>query len=188
MDKRDIYEHLANIYLDASSKSKKKKNKKKHKLNKYVTIGFAVVALLGFVSFSAVNGRIPVRASEVALVLYPDAAKINFNFNPAKKEIFSIDLNRLKLSHYKALAFAVKKSNPADRIALKVEFTNVFNERSGFYLKDIPDRWRNYTVKFSDFRELSYWGEMSRLSFIVEEWNAKDKKDVVYIDNIRVLR
>ncbi|MFA5156321.1 MAG: hypothetical protein WC532_02870 [Candidatus Omnitrophota bacterium] len=187
MDKRDIYEHLANIYLDASS-SKKKKNKKKHKFNRYIFTGSAVVILLGFFSFAALNGRNSVGAPEVALILYPDTAKINFNFNPARKEIFSLDLNRLNLSHYNTLAFALKKSNYADKISLKVEFTNSFNERSSLYLKDIPHRWNNYAVKFSEFHGISYWNEITKVSFIVEEWNAKDKKDVVYIDNIRVLR
>ena len=56
MDKRDIYEHLANIYLDASS-SKKKKNKKKHKFNRYILTGSVVVILLGFVSVVSLNRK-----------------------------------------------------------------------------------------------------------------------------------
>jgi hypothetical protein len=188
MDKRDIYEHLANIYLDASS-SKKKKNKKKHKFNRYILTGSVVVILLGFVSFVSLNKKDSVeRASEVALILYPDTAKINFNFNPAKKEVYSINLNRLSLSRYKTLAFGVKKSNFNDKVSLRVEFTNTFNEKANLYLKDIPSKWKDYRVDFSQFKDISYWGEMSSLAFIVEEWNAKDKKDVIYIDNIRVLR
>lgn len=188
MDKRDIYEHLANIYLDASS-NKKKKNKKKQRLKKYILSGSVLVILLSFVSFTALNRKNSVRgASEVALILYPDTAKINFNFDPAKKEVYSIKLNRLNLSHYKTLAFGVKKSNFRDKVSLKVEVTNTFNEKASLYLKDIPHKWKDYAINFKEFKDISYWGEMSNLSFIVEEWNAKDKKDIIYLDNIRVLR
>lgn len=187
MDKRDIYEHLANIYLDASA-NKKKKNKKKHRLKKYIFSGCAALILLGFVSFSAFHSKGSARTSEVALVLYPDTAKINFNFDPVKKEIYSVKLNGLNLSHYKALAFSVKKSNFRNKVSLRVEFTNTLNEKSNLYLKDIPHKWKDYTLAFSDFKDISYWAQMSNLAFTVEEWNARTKKDVIYVDNIRVLR
>jgi len=189
MDKKDIYEHLANIYLDASLK-KKKKSKKDFKFRNLL-IGNLVVLVLVFSSFSFfdVYKKSKLKAaSQVALVIYPDIAKINFNFDPAKKEIYSLNLKNLDLGRYKALAFSVKKINYKNNISLRVEFGNSFNEKAFVYVKDIPAKWNEYVVKFSEFKGISDWSNMSLLSFSVEEWNSKEKQDVVYLENIRVVR
>lgn len=188
MDKKDIYEHLAKIYLDASSKKKKKS---KHHSPVFKNSFFILVTISVFsfsvFAFFALKNRERL-ASELALVVLPDAIKINFNFNPAKKEIYSLDLNKLNLSKYKALSFSVKKANFNDYISLRVEFVSKFKERSEVYLKDIPHKWYNYKINFSQFKKISSWNNISRLAFAVEEWNAKEKTGVVYIDNIRFLR
>lgn len=185
MDKKDIYEHLANIYLDASLK-KRKRAKESHKFKAPFFVSLALICCLSLIILAAIY-RKPPAPSETALVLYPDIVKINFNFYPAKKEIYSINLNKLNLSRYRALAFSLKKNNYYDRISLRVEFANVFNEKPHVYLKDIPHKWKDYKIDFSDFKGINDWSEMSNLSFIVEEWNVKEKKDIIYIDNIRVL-
>lgn len=188
MEKKDIYEHLAKIYLDASSK-KKKENKANIKVLKHpVFVSFSLIILVTgtFLSFNLLKSK--PGYSEVALFLSNDALKINFNFDPAKKEILSLNLNKLDLSKYKTLGFSIKKDNFKDNIALRVEFTNSFNEKSEIYLKDIPHKWSDYKINFSDFKNISNWREMVTLAFAVEEWNAKNDKDVVYIDNVRLIK
>lgn len=185
MDKKDLYEHLANIYLDASSK-KKKKPKRNKNLNKIFFISIIAALGLGFFLFTGIYRKKSLTLSEIALVLTPDAVKVNFNFDPAKKEIYSLNLNKLNLAGYKRLAFSLKKNNYFDNIALRVEFANIFNEKSFVYLKDIAHRWKDYQISFSDFKSISDWSEMTSLSFVVEEWNTKENRGVVYIDNVRV--
>jgi len=186
MDKKDIYEHLAKIYLDASS------NKKKKRIDPRVLKSLTLAAL-AVIFFSVtglvvnLNKKLP-QNSQIALYLHPEIAKINFNFQPAKKEVYAIALNSLNLSHYKSLAFSVKKNNPRDTVSLRVEFTNIFKERSYIYVKDIPSRWGEYIMRFDSFDGITDWSEMKELSFAVEEWNAREDKDVVYLENIRVLR
>lgn len=190
MDKKDIYEHLANIYLDASSTKKKKKQiRKAPGLRNLSMIGLALTLVLSFF-FIAKNhySRKPLNATQVALVLYPDVLKINFNFDPAKKEICSIQLNRLNLSHYKTLVFSIKKNNPTNNLTLRVEFTNSFKETAFIYLRDIPCKWNEYKLPFADFKAISDWTEMANLSFIVEEWNTTEKKDIVYLEDVKVLQ
>lgn len=190
MDKKDIYEHLANIYLDASSGKKKKKKVRKSAGARNLSLaGLALMLLLTFF-FTAKNhyNRKPLRGTQVALVIYPDVLKINFNFDPAKKEICSIDLNKLNLTRYSALGFSIKKDNPKNNVSLRVEFTNTFRETAFIYLKEVPSKWNEYKISFSEFKALSDWSEMTKLSFIVEEWNTAEKKDVVYIDDVKVLQ
>ena len=187
MDKKDIYEHLAKIYLDASS-TKKKKNKVYSKLYKNLFL-ISVVCIFGISTVLLTNlNRHKASNSEVALILSVEALKINFNFDPAKKEILTLNLNRINLNNYKRVAFSVKKNNIIDTIALRVEFTSAYKEKAEVYIKDIPYRWNDYMINLSDFKNITDWSEIKDLSFTVEEWNTKENKGIVFIDNVRVLK
>ena len=187
MDKKDIYEHLAKIYLDASSK-KKKRSKAYPKLFKNLFIvSIFVVAGLSTTLFSSLSKKANLNA-ETALILQNDPAKINFNFDPAKKETYTLNLNRLNLTRSKRLAFAVRNMSAKDKITLRVEFTNAFKEKSEVYVRDIPPKWQDLKINLSEFKNINDWSEMTSLCFCVEEWNAAQKKGVVYIDNVRLLK
>lgn len=192
MDRKDIYDHLARIYLDASSKSKKKRKARvSHKFFQHifrpVYIGSAAVLCLA-AAFFILLPRHKALNSEIALVFRDEAVKINFNFDPAKKEIYSVRLNGLNLSRYRAIGFSLRKVNYEDTVSIRVEMVNSFKERSEVYLKNIPARWQDYTVPLSEFKGISDFNDMESLSFIVEEWNTIKKKGIVYIDNIRVIK
>ncbi|MFY9402868.1 MAG: hypothetical protein WAQ07_05630 [Candidatus Omnitrophota bacterium] len=186
MDKREVYEHLAKIYLDASSK---KKGKTKNHLRLYsnlFVIGF--VFLIGIASSISYLSKSKHSAYETALFVLDAPAKINFNFNPAKKESFTINLNRLNLSSFKALAFAVKNTDKNSNAALRIELTNSFKERSEIYLKQIPAKWDDFKISFLDFKNINDWSDMQSISFTIEEWNAQKDKGIIYIDNLRFLK
>lgn len=187
MDKKDIYEHLAEIYLNASPK-KKKQDKTHLKLYNNLFI-ISVLFLVGLgtalISFSSKKNNLP---SETALFVINDLHKINFNFNPVKKEAFTIGLNQLNLSRFKTLAFSVKNTDSKDIVSLRIEFTNAFKEKSEVYLRNIPSKWQEFKIAFLDFKNIADWSEMSNISFSVEEWNAQKDKGVLYIDNVRFLK
>ena len=190
MNKKEIYEHLANIYLDASSKS----SKKRHRLSAYPK-QVQVIFLLGLVLILGLGSLVTVshvrkynRPGQTALFLYQDTAKINFNFDPAKKETFSLNLKQLNLSKYKALALMLRKTNANDTISLRVEFTNHFNEKSEVYVKDISSKWTDHRIDLSRFVRMQDWTQMKEVAFSVEEWNVREKSGIVYLDNIRVLK
>jgi hypothetical protein len=186
MDKKDIYEHLAKIYLDASTKKTGKERTQSKLYRNIFVISVIFVFALSLGMFFNYR-RHKTMSSETSLVLLSEAAKLNFHFGPAKKETYSFTLNKLNLSTYKMLAFNVKKINYGN-IALRVEFVNPFKEKSEYYLKDVPNKWGEFKVKLADFKGINDWTEMSGLQFSVEEWNAKDNKGVVYIDNVRLLK
>ncbi|MFH0791316.1 MAG: hypothetical protein V2A64_06775 [Candidatus Omnitrophota bacterium] len=186
MDKKDIYEHLAKIYLDASS-SKIKKNKRYFIPKNVLFLSFSLAIIFAGTVFFNFQKNKPLD-SEIALVLQSDRIKINFNFDPAKKEVYLVNLNKLNLNKYKTLAFSIKKGSYKDSISLRVEFTNIFNEKSAAYITNIPHKWQEYKIDFSEFKNITDWSEMLNICFIIEQWNAKENHDIVYIDNIRFLR
>ena len=197
MNKKDIYEHLAKIYLDASTKRKNKKARKYPDiLQNTIFISALIIAfviLLFNVSRKSgplstnLNENKPIN-SELVFVLQPNIIKINFNFAPAKEETYHINLNELDLTHFKVLGFLVRKANYEDNIILKVEFTSAHNEKSEIQFYNIPSyRWQEYKINFSDFKNISDWSKMSGLSFVIEEKNVKEKKGIIYLDNIRFL-
>ncbi len=190
MDKKDIYEHLAKIYLDASSQTPKEPRRNFLYKHKNVFLGLTVLAIaLSFVLFTSFNpAKLNKTPGEIALVLQPEATRINFNFDPAKKETYTIDIKKLNLSRFRALAFSLKKANYFDNISVRVEFTSAFREKSEIYVKNIPYRWKDYYIELSQFKNISNWANIRSLAFIVEEWNAREHHGVVYIDNIRLLR
>jgi hypothetical protein len=186
MKKKDIYEHLANIYLDASAKKKRKVYKPSQIIQRILLISIIILGFtLLFFTYANRNRNLD---SDIALVLCFDPVKINFNFDPAKKEIYSINLNKMNLSKFKTLAFSLKKGDYRDGLSLRVEFTNTFQEKSELYIKHIPHKWQDYKINLSEFKNISMWSKMLNLSFIIEEWNTKEKRGVVYLDNVRFLR
>ncbi len=185
MKKKDIYEHLAKIYLDASSKKTKRVSIRPQIIQRIFFIG---IILLGFTFLFTYSNRNRALDSDTALVLCYDPIKINFNFDPAKKEIYSINLNKMNLSKFKTLAFSLKKTDYRDGLSLRVEFTNTFQEKSELYIKHIPRKWQDYKINLSEFKNISMWSQMLNLSFIVEEWNVKEKRGEVFLDNVRFLR
>jgi hypothetical protein len=190
MEKKDIYEHLAKIYLDTplrrEQNTKEKPRESKHIV--FIGIGVVLVVFLFLVSFALTRGKnIPV-TSHVSHVLHPEVIKIGFNFNPSQKQLFTINLNKQNLVFYKVLEFSGKKSNYMDSLALRVEFVNSFNERSEVYIKDLSSKWQAFKINLDDFKNINDWTEMSSVSFIIEEWNVLNKDGAVYLDNVRLLR
>lgn len=189
MDKKEIYEHLAKIYLDASLKHKKKRTHRYSLFKNRYTYLFGIIFIFSLSLLVFFNITRPKSLnSEIALILQPEAIKINFHFDPARKEVYSLDLNKLIISRFKTLAFSAKKANYQDNISLRVEFRSAFKEKSEVYLKDISHKWQDYKIAFSEFKNISDWSQISTLSFIVEEWNVREKRGVVYVDNIRFIR
>ncbi len=197
MDKKELYEHLAKIYLDASSSKKKKRSKPQSKISRppFLLSAFLVFGLASALFVSSKN-KWPnfayhknLFASQTALVLLSDAAKINFNFDPVKKEVFSLNLSKLNLNPYKELIFSIKKASSCpDKINLKVEFTNAYQEKSEIYINDIALKWQNHKIKLSEFKNISDWSRITDLTFTVEEWNAKAQHGIVYLDNVKLLK
>ncbi len=190
MEKKDIYEHLAEIYLDASLTKKKKPRKRG--LNGaagWILGGAAVLCAIIAVIFLGPHKKAPV--SENALLLSSNnPVKITYNLSAGSKELSTLSLNGLDLRSYKSLVLNARSDAPAGSMpAVAVEIQNKTGETGLVYIRDAGRKWQQYEIPFSDFKPgLSDWSRIKSLTFIVEEWNSPRKKGVVYIDNIKFLR
>lgn len=199
MDKKDLYEHLANIYLDASSKRKGKKPRNHPDFFRHLFIAsVAVICVLLCVlvamplRYRAILGsfsNVRLTKTEFSLLLQPDIVKINFDFQPAKEEIYSINLGNLDASKFRSLGFSVRKANFSDRIALVVEFATSLNEKDKVYINEIPSfKWKAVRFDLKDLKGITDWSKALRLSFIVEDGTTRAQKGIVYIDEVRLIR
>jgi len=189
MDKKDIYEHLAKIYLDASSKKKKKTKYSLKPTQLLVVFLFSVAILsLGLYNFRQSHKEKDAQSCDTSLFITLDAAKINFNFDPAKKETYSVNLNKLNLAGFKSVQFSARKKDNAGKIALRIDMINSFREKSEIYVPDIKHKWQDYKINLSDFKHINDFSEMNNITFSVEAWNTKNDKGIVYIDDVRFVR
>ena len=189
--KKDIYEHLADIYLDASYKNKsKKKSKYSLRFKNLAFIGIALISVPTIFLFTSLN-RTP---ASNALILVPRIITINLNdASSPQRPLHSINLDRKDLSRYKTLAFSVRKDSAyPSRLTLRVKLTSAQKQKSEIYLKPISSSWDEYALKLNDFQSISNWSKMLNLSFIIDEphtsTNETPQAGAVYIDNVRLLR
>ena len=204
MNQKKIYDHLADVYLNSPPRTQQvKKNfeiEKKEELEEPELIEekprgniykklflISIAAVCGLLILFAVNKSHRL-SFESALILAPEAVKIDFVFEPAQKSIYSIRLEKLDVSKYKTLKFLAKTGNPKDEISLRIEMNNSLNERSEVYTSALPEKWKDYTIDLADFKKISDWTAMSTLSFIIEEWNSTQDKGTIYFDNVRLTK
>lgn len=188
MEKRDIYEHLARIYLDGTSvKSGAKKKGKSRDVRQYLFFALLAIPFIVLLVSAIPYRHREISRREMSLVLSTEPLKISLPLNSAKKQIYSFDLKKLSVARYKSIAFALKKSRESDKLAVRVEFNNAYKERSEVYLYDISSKWQEYHLNLSDFGKITDWTEMESVSFILEEWNSKDGRGHLYVDNVRFL-
>lgn len=188
MEKKDIYEHLARIYLDASLKYKKKKNFPRSFLWLTTSLAILLVTLLILSTHNFIFFQKNKLNYKISLDLIYDPVKINFNLNPIKREVLTLSLNGLDLGNFKILSFKARKSDFTDDIYLRIEFDNAFRESSSVYISGILTKWKEFKIDLKDFKEISNWDNMNELRFIVEEWNTQTKSGKLYIDEIKLLK
>ena len=193
MDKKELYEHLARIYLDSSKKHPRKKKKHQYLIEtKHLYIGIIVLVLVSTPLVLTKTGPFHKKTGlpeyRTALVIQPDAIKINYNFIAAKKEVYTVPLKGLDLTAYKAMAFAVRRARANSSASLRIEIVNALNERAEVYIKDVPLAWKEYKMELPSFKKITDWSKTKELLFIAEEWNTREKKDVIYIENVRFLK
>jgi len=186
MDKKEIYEHLAKIYLDASKK--KKRSSEIVAARDLLFVAFFIVSI-SVVAIIITTVKSRSLSNDAPLFVNRQITKIiSHNSNPTRDEIVSFPLAELKLEGFSGLAFSARKMSPRDTLYLVIEFINFKKERSRVYLRSLDSDWKDFKLDFKEFSHISDWLSLARLSFSVEKRNRKAERGAVYISDIRFIR
>lgn len=184
MTREEIYEHLAQVYL-----GKKTKKKKKYNLIK-VILFVNLVAITLLPSFYFVNSKNTKniqkqeQSFELALNYYPLRLVYDFKGNTLQVENFSLHLPNLNVENYNSLIFYLRGKRDLSPRILKISLENKKKEKSVFYLSGIEAKWQKISIPLSEFKEISDWTNITKLSFIIEAWNTDEEKGSVLIDDV----
>ena len=191
MKKSEVYDYLARIYLDKQPCAGNKKNfgyPKRYALFLIMPI-IAIPLIYLFLSYPAFKLFKP-KTHALCISTGNEQIKIKYAFTNStlKKEGYALDISGLGLKDFKLLQFAARRLKNYGAANLRVELENEFKENASYYIKGISNNWRQWTIKLSDFKEITRWDNLMRMSFVVEEWNVSDNEDCIYIDDIRFVK
>lgn len=180
-----MYDYLAKVYLDKQPLTRENKKAVSWKRNALFLIVPSIVFLAAYFFL-----KYPVRLYQpnnyyLSISTADDFIKIKYYFNTSglKTKAYTIDLQNLDLSGFKALRFEARHLNKGS-LSLRIEIENSLKETSACYVSALEGNWKEFKVSLDEFRAITEWSNLKSLSFIVEEWNAQAKEDCVYIDAI----
>ena len=185
MEKNEVYDYLAKVYLDKQPIVRENKKAVSWKRNALFLIVASIVFLIAYFFLKHPSGAYQPKNYYLSISTADDFIKIKYYFNSAglKTKAYTIDLQDLDLSGFKALRFAARHLNKGS-LSLRIEIENSLKETSACYVSALESRWKEFRVNLDEFRAITEWNNLKSLSFIVEEWNAQGKEDCVYIDAI----
>lgn len=190
MEKNEVYDYLAKIYLDKQPAVVARTDKKNYiPWKRYLFFLIApVIACLAIYLLIAHSLKLYTsRAHSLYLSTGNELIKIRFDFTDSelKKQGYTITLSDLDAKNFKYLQFRLRRLKKYGSLSLRIEMENDLRENASYYLTEVTNKWQSYSIGFSEFKEITQWDALRRISFIVEEWNAENKDDGVYIDEIR---
>ncbi len=193
MHKKEIYDYLAKTYLteikDTRLNKFIKKDKKYYRKIFLLTGVFSLALILAILSLTTHNkSNLNAKVTNFDINLPGDIIRLNYNFFPAKDAInrvgFTVRLNKFDARSFKFFTLSAQKTrNPAD-LTLRVDLENKKGESSTAYIYGITNKWQDFKIALTHFKNISDFSGIIRIKFIVERWNAKSEKDVLLLDNL----
>ena len=187
MTKEEIYEHLAKVYLG----KKRKKKKKKSPLMKALFFGNALllILLLSFAltkSLPTTKRKIRVKENLLSLALgnYPLRLSYRFDKDTPQVQNFSMHLPNIDLVDYDFLIFSIRGFEDSIPNILKIGLENKKKERAYIHFKEITQEWKKVEIPLKEFKEITDWSDVIKLSFVFEAWNLNKQKYKVLIDDV----
>ena len=187
MTKEEIYEHLAKVYIGKKKKKKKKDNLLIKSLF-FISLLFCISVFFFIVTGSNFSPKIGIQGKgellSVMLGNYPLRLAYNFNKDNPQIQNFSMPLPNLDLRDFDSLIFSIRGFEGKIPRLLKIVLENKKKETSRFYFDNISSRWKKTVVPLSEFKEITDWSNIMKVSFVFEAWNIDSEKGKVLIDGV----
>lgn|SRR3989338_2725194 len=187
MTRDEIYDHLAQVYL---GKRGKVEEKKKRQFNAWLVINIVITVIIlasAFYGLTAfLTGRAEYLKNSVLFSLNNGSIRISYDFNNPYPQVktFSLKIPKMNVSKYEKLSFSIRGLEEGFPGVVKVVLKNQKNETASFYVKDVRLKWQELNIPFDEFTQITDWTNLIEVSFVLEAWNAENKKGMILIDNV----
>lgn len=191
MQKNEVYDYLAKVYLDKQPSVRSKKEKSGWRKYPFILIPPIIILPVLYLLLRGHPFTIySPKAYNVELSTGNELIKIKYNFTDStlKKEGYTIALSDFNIEGFHTFQFRARRLKDYGSLNVRIEIENSFNESSSYYIHNIKKGWKKFSISLSDFHEITRWDNLKRISFIIEEWNTEDKDDCIYIDEVRIIK
>lgn len=187
MTRDEIYDHLAQVYL---GKRDRVEEKKKWQFNAWLVINIVITVIIlasAFYGLTAfLTGRGEYLKNSVLFSLNNGSIRISYDLNSPYPQVktFSLKIPKMNVSKYETLSFSIRGLEEGFPGVVKVVLKNQKNETASFYVKDVRLKWQELNIPFDEFTQITDWTNLTEVSFVLEAWNAENKKGMILIDNV----
>jgi hypothetical protein len=188
VNREDIYDHLAQVYL---GKRKEVDEKKKKQFNAWLVINVVITLLIfasatyGLTAFLQQKGS--ALGNNIIYSLHRGSIRLEYNFLypfPPEKT-FALIVPPMDAAKYAHLQFSIRGREEGVPGTVKVVIKNKKNEEAFFYVEKIDMDWKEVNIPLNDFKGITDWTTLTDVSFVLENWNIEDKKGLVLIEDVR---
>jgi hypothetical protein len=186
MNRDEIYDHLAQVYLGKRESVEQQKPKPRGNvwsvINIVITAFILVSVVYGLTAF--LTQRKDMFKSRVMYALNNSPIHLTYSVggNYPQVKHLTIAVPDIEVLKYKRLNLSLRSmsGNPG---VLKVVLKNARDEEASYYLQGLRNSWQDYSISFDEMN-MTDLKSLKDISFVIEAWNAKDPSGSVLIDNI----
>lgn len=186
MNRDEIYDHLAKVYLSKREVVEEKKPEPRPNawrlINLLITAFILVSVVYGLTAF--LTQRRDIFKSRVIYALNNSPIRLSYSVGGKYPQIqnLTIAVPAMDVTKYSHLNLSLRSMNGNPGI-LKVVVSNARAEQAAYYLEGIGNNWQDYSISFAQMN-LTDWKFIKDIAFVVEAWNTKDPVGTVLVDNI----
>ncbi len=186
MNRDEIYDHLAQVYLGKRERVGPVRAKPMARvwliINVVITVFILTSVVYGLTAF--LTQRRDAFKDRVIYALNNAPIRLTYSVGDGYPQVknLTIAVPETDASKYRKLNLSLRaiNGNPG---TLKVVLRNARQEEASYYLQGVRNRWQDYSISFDEM-DVTDFRSVKDLSFVIEAWNARDPSGSVLIDNI----
>ena len=187
MNRDDIYDHLAQVYL---GKRTQKDEQKQREFNAWLIINIFITVIIFSSTFYGLTAFLTHRnsglESRIIYTLHKGPIRFDYNltdeFHPVKT--FSLNVPPIDAAKYSKIQFSIRGKEEGTPGIVKVVVKNRRNEEASYYVQGVGLNWQEFKIPFDEFKQITDWSDLTDISFVLESWNVEDQKGLILIDNV----
>jgi len=187
MNRDEIYDHLAQVYLGKRSKAEEQKKKQFHAwltINIVITVIILASAFYGLTAF--LNQKVSSFEKSILFFLHNGPSRMEYDFEdpfPPTKS-FSLSIPQMDVTKYSKINFAIRAKEEGSPGIVKIILKNQKDETAYRYIQGIDLKWKEYSIPFEEFKQITDWTNLTEVTFILESWNVDQKKGMILIGDV----